>query len=105
MSKRVLVTPTKVYESLQEMADEYEVTVSAVSHALNDRNEFRGVRVYLVSRVYAGKLKKGGWIVGAKDSRGRALIPMDQGPKVRLADVEQLWDVTIAWYFGKVNKW
>jgi len=104
MAKQVYITPTKVYGSLQELAEEFGVTMGAVSRAVSEKAEFRGVPVRCSQRILLCELKKGGWIVGVFDSSNRRVVPMDQGKKVPLTDIAGMRDISIGWYFGKLFK-
>ena len=104
MGRRAYITPVKVFDTLEEMAKEFGVTAGALSRAITDRREYRGVPVFVAERIFLCRLRKGGWIVAAKDSRGKALVPVEQGAKVRLSEVEEMRDISISWFFGKIEK-
>ena len=104
MAKRAYITPERVFDTLEEMAQVFGVTAGALSRAVGDRREFRGIPVVVAERIYVCALKKGGWVVGAVDSRGKSIVPVDQGAKVKLSEVAEMRDVSSGWYFGKVAR-
>lgn len=102
MSKQVIVRVDGggVYQNLDEAARDLGGTASNVSRAISESGKYHGVQLRWVSRVYAVKEKgTGRWHVCVMNGRNSRYVPVSQvEPSIRKENVEQVKDLTAAWY-------
>lgn len=98
MGKQVIVRKSQpgVWRTLEEAAEELQVSVSTLSRRLRDVDP----DLRYAARVYAIRLKSDGeWRVAVMDATGRSYVLLGQSlNKVAKKDVSQVKDITVAWY-------
>ena len=96
--KKVIVGKWGVWNTLEECSAATGLSVATISRKMKDlTGEFR----YL-DRVFALKLKAGGYALAVMDSLGK-YIPLGHdglGGRIRKADVARVYDVTLSFYCG-----
>lgn len=89
-----------VFGTLEEASKEIGVSVSTVSRAAGGFEECHGWSVRWADRVFAVRLKeKYAWEVAVENGRGSGYVKLgDPFVKFRKGDVDQVKDLTVAWY-------
>lgn len=100
MGKQVIVAKSRlgVWNTLEEASSDLGISVSTLSRKLRDVDpDFR-----YASRVYAIRMKSTKeWTVAVLDNSGRRYVTIGQSlRKIARKDVDQVKDITVAWYFN-----
>ena len=97
--KKVIVGKWGVWDTLEQCAAANGLSASTVSRKMRD---FTGEFRYL-DRVFAVRLKAGGYELAVMDSVGRMFIPLGYDglkAKIRQGEVSEVRDVTLNFYCG-----
>lgn len=102
MAKQVIVAPGHVFENLEEAAAFLGVTVGTVSRAIRDVRPVNNIPLRYAQRVYVIKIKRQEeWVAAVMDSSNRRFVTVGQSiRKIPRKDVDQVKDITVAWYFN-----
>ena len=88
----------KVFKTLEEVAERLGVSIATVSRACVSMEECKGWLMRRADPVYAVRLKEGrSWRV-AVEVRGGYMEYGNPGVRFRKREVDQVVDVTLAWY-------
>ena len=101
MSKRILLSMRdfRMFSGLDEASEALGVTPVAVSKAVKECRECQGALLRWVERMYAVKVKGGGWVVaGLSGDNRRYVAPGDMPVIIKRSDVEKVKEITPCWY-------